>query len=192
MKGIVFNLLEALTVRGAGEDAWDHALEQVGVSGAYTAIGNYRDEEFTALLAAVPVPPGADAVRLRWFGRQAMPMLRDRYPLFFTPYTATWPFLLTLNDVVHAEVRKLYPGATVPVFDFTADPADPDVLLLDYRSPRRLCALAEGFVLGAADHFADQVDVRQDVCMHRGDDHCELRCDFGAAAAPLPSETTVA
>lgn len=185
MKGIVFNLLEALVVAHAGEDAWDDSLERAGVAGAYTAIGNYADEEFAALLATVPVPDEGESGRLRWFGRRAMPMLRDRYPDFFDAYTTTRPFLLTLNDVIHAEVRKLYPGATVPVFDYTRDPDDPGVLLLGYRSPRRLCELAEGFVLGAADHFGERVELRQDLCMHRGDDSCEIRCAFSQVPEQL-------
>ena len=131
-----------------------------------------------ALLGAVPKSGLDTGERLRWFGRQAMPTLHARYPLFFAAHTSTRPFLLTLNDVIHAERRKLYPGATVPVFDFADDAAEPDVLLLGYRSPRRLCMLAEGFVLGAADFFGEAVTAGQDACMLRGDDHCQLRCGF--------------
>ena len=178
MKGIIFNLLEGITTAECGEDNWDDVLDRACLDGAYTAIGSYPDGDFMALLGAVPKPGLDTDDRLRWFGRQAMPTLHERYPLFFADHISTRPFLLTLNDVIHAEVRKLYPGATVPVFDFADDPAAPDVLLLGYRSPRRLCMLAEGFVLGAADFFGEAVTVGQDACMLRGDDHCQLRCRF--------------
>lgn len=181
MKGIIFNLLEGITTSQCGEDVWDDVLDRAAVEGAYTAIGSYPDGEFMVLLGAVPMAELDTSERLRWFGRGAMPTLHRRYPVFFADHTSTLPFLLTLNDVIHAEVRKLYPGATVPVFDFADDPADPDVLLLGYRSPRQLCMLAEGFVLGAAEFFGEDVQLSQDVCMLRGDDHCQLRCHFPAA-----------
>ena len=181
MKGIIFNLLEGVTTAQCGEDTWDDVLEQAAVEGAYTAIGSYPDGEFMALLASVPMAELDTSERLRWFGRGAMPTLYGRYPMFFDAHSSTRPFLLTLNDVIHAEVRKLYPGATVPVFDFADDPADPDVLLLGYRSPRRLCMLAEGFVLGAADFFGEDVRISQDVCMLSGADHCQLRVRLPAA-----------
>jgi hypothetical protein len=91
----------------------------------------------------------------------------------------TQPFLLTLNDIIHSEVRKLYPGAEVPEFDF--DDRDPAYLLLGYRSARRLCALAEGFIIGAAHYYGEEASLDQQRCMHRGDDRCVIRCAFTPA-----------
>jgi hypothetical protein len=34
--------------------------------------------------------------------------------MFFENVTATKSFLLTLNHIIHPEVRKLHPGAEVP------------------------------------------------------------------------------
>ena len=55
---------------------------------------------------------------MRWFGREALPLLADRYPDFFEQHPRHQPFLLTLNRIIHPEVRKLYPGADVPNFEF--------------------------------------------------------------------------
>lgn len=52
MKGIVFDLLEEIVVREHGDQMWDLLLEEAGVLGAYTTLGNYPDEELTALIAA--------------------------------------------------------------------------------------------------------------------------------------------
>jgi hypothetical protein len=70
---------------------------------------------------------------LRWFGRSAMPLLAERYPDFFKGHTDTRSFLLTLNSIIYPEVRKLYPGAITPVFDF--DTSSADVLQIGYNSP---------------------------------------------------------
>src|SRR6185503_4047295 len=85
---------------------------------------------------------------LRWFGRQAMPLLAHQYPVFFASHHATRAFVLSVNSIIHPEVRKLYTGAGCPHFHFE-DGAD-GALLLGYNSPRRLCALAHGFIEGAA------------------------------------------
>src|SRR5690606_27411138 len=88
----------------------------------------------------------------------------------------TRAFVLALNDIIHPEVRKLYPGADVPDFGF--DTRDPDVLRMTYRSARRLCAFAEGLIEGAARHYGEDVAVRQTACMHRGDSACVFELRF--------------
>jgi len=177
MKGIVFNLLEHIVRREHGEDAWDGLLDSAKLDGAYTSLGSYPDADLFKLVgaasAALKLP--ADTV-VRWFARNALPLLANKYPQFFQPHKSTRPFLLTLNDIIHPEVRKIYPGADVPVFDFEAS-AD-DVLVMGYRSPRKLCAFAEGLIEGAAAHYGEEVTIEQPRCMHRGDEKCVLRITF--------------
>ncbi len=116
---------------------------------------------------------------VRWFGVQALPLLAQKYPGFFNRHQSTRPFILTLNAIIHPEVRKLYPGATPPMFEF--DTSSPEVLVMEYHSQRKLCALAEGFVEGAAAHFEETVLIRHPRCMHRGDDQC--RHEFSMSCA---------
>lgn len=185
MKGIIFNLLEESVTREQGEDAWDDLLEQAGVEGAYSSVGSYPDEEFLSLIEALPdgVRAGLDE-RLRWFGRSSMRSLATRYAVFFAQPTCTAEFLRTLNHIIHAEVRKLYPGADVPVFDFDLPrfPEQPGSIVLGYSSARRLCALAEGFIEGAAEQYGETVRIEQPECMHRGDEQCVLVCSVGPGA----------
>jgi hypothetical protein len=88
---------------------------------------------------------------------------------------------LSLNDVIHAEVRKLYPGAEVPVFGFELPQVtgSGESVVIHYRSKRKLCPLAEGFIAGAADHFRQPVSISQQSCMLDGADECVLLCDIG-------------
>jgi hypothetical protein len=160
-----------------GDDAWDDMLERASLDGAYTAVGSYPDSEFLKLLAALPAGPDRSPdTQLRWFGAKAFPLLALRYPVFFEGYDSTQPFLLTLNDIIHPEVRKLYPDADVPVFDFSHE--GEDTLVVGYRSGRRLCFLAEGFIEGASSHFGQHVAIEQRLCMHHGDERCDLVCKF--------------
>ncbi len=181
MKGIIFNLLEEIVTAQFGEKAWDEILDSAGVDGAYTSLGNYPDEQFVKLLDSLSQRSGkSEQDTLRWFGRLSMPVLAARYPEFFTDHRELRSFLLSLNDVIHAEVRKLYPGADAPVFDFETPAGTPanDVLNIRYRSRRRLCLLAEGFIAGAADVFKEQVEITQQQCMLNGAADCVLVCRF--------------
>lgn len=186
VKGILFNLLEEVVTAHVGEAAWDRILERAGVDGAYTSLGNYGDEDFTKLVATIARHSSkSEREVLAWFGRRAMPFLAERYPEFFMARTGLRGFLLSLNEVIHAEVRKLYPGADVPVFEFESPPgtAAHDTLIIHYRSKRRLCPLAEGFIIGAADHFRETVAIAQPACMLEGAPECQLVCTFGQRAA---------
>jgi len=179
VKGIVFNLLETLVVRDHGPETWDALLDAAELDGAYTSLGSYPDEDLVALVAAASQAlelPSDDVIR--WFGRNAMPLFADRYPQLFSEHADARSFVLTLNDIIHPEVRKLYPGAVVPEFEFDDVHAGP--LTMDYSSPRKLCAFAEGLLLGAADHWSQSVEITQTLCMHRGDEKCRLRIDFAA------------
>lgn len=187
MKGIIFNLLEEVMSAEAGEAAWDRILDRAGIDGAFTSLGNYPDEDFMKLVGVIAqANRKTDHQVLAWFGRQAMPHLAERYPEFFGGQQSLRSFLLSLNEVIHAEVRKLYPGADVPVFGFEtpAGAAAHDTLIIHYRSKRRLCALAVGFINGAADRFQEPVAIRQSRCMLEGAEACVIECRFGAAAKP--------
>jgi hypothetical protein len=176
MKGVVFNLFEQLVVRDFGEDTWDTLLDESGLDGVYTSLGSYPDEDLTKLVSAAAdtLAMPADDVVL-WLGRNALPLFAGYYPKLFEPHDSTRSFVLTLNDIIHPEVRKLYPGADVPEFDFDIRKG---VLVMGYRSPRKLCSFAEGLLLGAADHFGEHVTIEQSSCMKRGDDQCVIEIAF--------------
>ena len=155
MTGIIFNLLEEAVTRRFGAGAWAEMLARVDVGG-FLPFDQYPDDEFFRLLGALPVAPEMNAEeRLRWFGRAAVPLLAERYPLIFAPHRSAEEFLLTLNAILH-------PGGAMPA-DVEAGPLDLEVLeveppgglVLGYRSVRRLCALAEGFVTGTAEYYGE-------------------------------------
>jgi hypothetical protein len=174
VKGIILNLVEEAVVAEQGEQVWDDVLDTAELDGAYTSLGNYPDDHLARLVAA-----GAEVLEVeprnlsRHLGQVAIQGLSERYPQYFSPHDATVSFLLTLDDVIHTEVRKLYPESEPPSFWFD-DPVG-NVLVVHYRSERRLCALAEGMIVGAAAHYRERVSIAHEVCMFDGADHCILR-----------------
>jgi hypothetical protein len=180
VKGILFNLAEEVVTAEHGEDVWDAILDGAGLSGSYTSLGSYPDEDLRAIVSSAARLLGSDDTTvLRHVARGALPLLAQRYPRFFAPHTNARDFVLTLNDIIHPEVRKLYAGADVPSFGYELH-AD-DAVTLTYTSPRRLCTLAEGFITGAAEQYGQSVSIEQPVCMLRGDAVCRLHCRFSPA-----------
>jgi hypothetical protein len=173
MKGIIFNVLEEVVIANYGEAVWEDLLDATNSDGVYTSLATYPDDQMMGLVKAasdaLDLPPN-DVVR--WFGRQAIPRFAQRYPAFFTTYASTRPFVLALNTIIHPEVRKIYTGAQCPQFDFRD--ADDGALLIGYHSPRKLCAIAHGFIEGVADHYHEHVEVKHLECMHHGDEQCLL------------------
>lgn len=173
MKGIVFNLLEKVIVARHGEVVWDDLLDAAGVRGSYTSLGSYPDGEIEQLVAAGSTALGlTPGELLRWFGRAAMPLLAQQYPSFFAEHRETRSFVVSVNSIIHPEVHKLYAGANCPFFRF--EEAADGALLMEYESPRKLCALAHGFIEGAADYFEETATVEHFRCMHNGDPKCLL------------------
>ena len=180
MKGIVLNLLEETIRRHHSEAVWEAVLDAARVDGAYTSLGNYSDDDFHALVAASCRITGRDpATFVRWFGEQAIEPLAERYPRLFEQPSAR-AFLLTLNNVIHPEVRKLYPGSEVPHFDYL--PSSGNSLAMRYVSKRRLCGFAEGLIAGTARHFRERASIAQQECVLRGDAACLFVVTF---AEPL-------
>lgn len=159
MKGVVFNLLEEVVLRSFGPEAWDDLLDDSRVSGAYTSLGNYSDEEMVALVdAAANKFAMTRAEVLRWFGESAMPILKERYSTLFSGHSSSRSFVLSVNSIIHPEVRKLYSGANCPFFDLRQ--CEDGAVLMGYESSRRMCSLAIGFVQGAAKIFCEEVDIK--------------------------------
>jgi hypothetical protein len=182
VKGIIFNLVEDAVCVRYGEPVWDHLLSEAGLAGGYTSMGDYPHIELHALVGAAAETIGASrADVLRVIGQDAVTGLARHYPHFFEPHERAADLVVTLNDVIHPEVRKLHDAANPPEFVFTTDGDD---LLVEYHSHRGLCALADGMIVGTAEHFGERAEVAHDRCTAEGDAACLLRCRF----TPTPGE----
>lgn len=170
MKGIVFNVLQEIVQESAGEEAWDDVIERAGVSGVYTSLGSYSDDELGAIASVLAADAGLSIPdALRWVGEQSIPHFHTRYPRLFD-HDGTLAMVLALNRIIHPEVYKLYPGAEPPQFEYTS--VDAQHLQIKYISRRQMCTFAEGLVLGAAKIYNESVEVSQSSCKLRGDAEC--------------------
>lgn len=185
MKGVIFNVVEQAITVEHGYGVWDSMLKDAGVDGAYTALGDYPVDDLHRLVAAGSGALGvAERELLRRLGQGSLLALSDRYPQFFTPHSCALDFVLTINDVIHPEVRKLHRTADPPRFDF--EMTQEGGLLVSYHSARRLCDLAEGMLGGAALYYGERATIRHDSCLRDGDDACVLHCRFSGSTTRMP------
>ena len=173
MKGIVFNLLEEAVVSAHGEIAWLDLVELAAGRGSYSSLGSYPDEELLAIVTHASAVLGLSIPEvLQWFGKAAMPLLAERFAGLFELHRNSRSFVLSVNDMIHPEVRKIYSGAACPHFHFAEQ--DDGRLIVAYQSQRQLCHLAHGFILGAAEHFGDTVEIDHLSCTLDADPFCRL------------------
>jgi hypothetical protein len=82
------------------------------------------------------------------------------YPSFFTDVHDALTFLAGIEDIIHAEVLKLYPDAELPRFEVELH--DAQELRLLYNSKRHFEDLAEGLILGCIAHFGQSIAMRRE------------------------------
>ncbi|WP_157822342.1 heme NO-binding domain-containing protein [Psychromonas sp. Urea-02u-13] len=178
MKGIVFNQLQEFVESEHGIVLWDKALTACDLpsQGVYVSTMNYDDSELQGLVGFFCNHLSVDAPTLvRAFGEYLFPRLFVMAPDQAKEAKNLKAFLLMIEDIIHVEVRKLYPDASLPEFDYQDNNQD---LLMLYRSPRKLCHLSEGLIKGAATHYQEKVSIKQTCCMHHGADHCAIEITF--------------
>ncbi|MEY4637007.1 MAG: hypothetical protein RJA55_2805 [Acidobacteriota bacterium] len=160
MKGVVFTeFLEMVESKFSTEIA-DQMITgaQVANGGAYTAVGTYPADELGKLVVALSKETGATVPELmNAYGRHLFGRFHEGYPQLFAGSPDSFSFLRTIDQVVHVEVRKLYPDAELPHFETIE--AGPGRLTMIYRSPRCLGDFAEGLMEGCFAHFGERIRV---------------------------------
>ncbi len=180
MKGIVFNIFSDLVTDKFGLETWDALIERTrpASQAVYTSSDVYPDGELMAYvgeLSKITGLPAPDLVRA--FGTHMMHTFRRIHPEFMHGHTAR-SFLLSLQEVIHVEVKKLHPDTLLPTFEYEST-GDDRQLTMYYASPRRLCHLAEGLITGAGEVFNETITIAHPECMHHGAERCRLDLRFG-------------
>ncbi|HMN94627.1 MAG TPA: heme NO-binding domain-containing protein [Hydrogenophaga sp.] len=163
MKGVVFTEFLGMVEEAFSAEMVDDIIDDADPpsGGAYTAVGTYPHDEMVAMVVALSRRTGIAVPDLvRAFGKHLFGRFVQAYPSFFDGVDSTFQFLSGIEDIIHAEVLKLYPDAELPRFDI--EHHDPRRLTLLYRSPRHFEDLAEGLMLGCIDHFKERIVLRRE------------------------------
>ena len=160
MKGVVFTQFIELVEEKFGFDTVDEMIEKTeGVSGVYTQAGNYPAQELLALVGTLSQITGVSVADLAFaYGEYLFPVLITIYEEPIKRYNSTFEFIAHVDQVVHPEVKKLYPDADLPEFE-TVSQTD-DELKVIYKSNKPLMPFAKGLMIGCSKHYNENIEVR--------------------------------
>ena len=179
MQGSIFTVFSDMVIEKLGIETWNELLDTVKPSseGIYTKGMYYDDAELMALVAELSVKTSINVPSLvRTFGGYLFIHLYNSIPANLSHIDNLKDFLLSIDSVIHKEVKRVYPQAYLPSFD-CSETSDGDLVMF-YHSKRKLCHLSEGLILSAAFHFDQKVLINQPECMHNGAEKCKLIISF--------------
>jgi predicted hydrocarbon binding protein len=174
MQGVVFTSLTEMLEEVAGIEKLQLILDTAALKDdAFVSTDVYEDSDLFQVVGAasetldIPV-----RTLVTDFGKYLFVTLSAKHPRLSADFPDFKSFLLGIESVIHVEVSKLYPSSSLPIFDYE-NPGENELVML-YRSPRKLCHLAEGLIAGAAEAFKASYTLEHPLCMHNGETHCRL------------------
>ena len=160
MKGIVFTEFIEMVEDEFSIDMADEIIENAHLAsgGAYTTLGTYDHSEMLALVSELSKSSGIPAPDLvRVFGTHLCGRFAANFPEMFADAADAFGFLEQIQDHIHVEVRKLYPDAQLPSFDYEY-PSE-NQLVMNYSSARPFAVLADGLIQGAIKHYGEDINI---------------------------------
>ena len=161
MKGVVFTQFLEMVEDKFGFDISDEMIEKSGVDGIYTQAGNYPAQDLFAMVKALSEITNIAVEDLVFtYGEHLFSVLITIYPEPVKKYNNTFEFISNVENVVHPEVKKLYPDSDLPTFEMVS--MDDKQLKVIYKSTKPLMDFAKGLMIGCAKHYNENITVTYD------------------------------
>jgi hypothetical protein len=154
MKGIVFTEFLEMVEETFGLETVDYIIykSELKSEGVYTSIGTYDFFEMLSLISNlsekvnIPVPDLIYAYGLYFFA-----VLRRNHSNIIALYASPLDMLASVENHIHIEVRKLYPGAELPTFKIVKK--EEKFMEMIYYSDRGLYMFAKALIEKTFEHF---------------------------------------
>lgn len=162
MKGIIFTEFFEMVEQKFDYSMVDKLLTHTTLpsGGVYTAVGTYNHTEMVSLVinlsqeTSIPIPN-----LLKTFGAYLFKVFSKSYSHFIEEAPDSFTFLKSIHNYIHVEVKKLYPDAELPHFDI--EHTEPNTLVMDYHSTRKMSDLAYGLIEACLEHFGEDASILQ-------------------------------
>ena len=135
MKGLVFTELLEYVENNFGFDMADKIIEEAKLpnNGSFTQAGNYPFEELVRLVVALSKESNIEVPKLlEIFGEHMFSRLISLNPQLKDNFESSLDLISRVDDIIHPEVQKLYPGADLPKFNLIEK--HPNKIVIDYIS----------------------------------------------------------
>lgn len=172
MHGSICVIVKKFIEQNYGSVVWKDILKSAGHEGlVLSPIQSYPDEAVFAIVGSacehleIDMPTALEAV-----GKFAAPELIKFSRGMLHPEWKTFELLGNIESLIHRTIRINNPDAepaTIQAFELSENEVQ-----VVYSSPRGLCALANGILQGLGDYFAEDLQVVENTCRHKGDPFC--------------------
>jgi len=163
MKGLVFTELLEYVEDNFGFDMADKIIEQskLANNGSFTQAGNYAFEDLLKLVAALSNELNIEIPKLlEIFGEHMFTRLISLNPQLKDNFESSLDLISQVDNIIHPEVEKLYPGADLPKFNLIN--RTENKVIIDYISSKNLESFAIGLMKGSAKSFNEEIIISQE------------------------------
>ena len=160
MKGVVFTQFVEFIEEKFGFDIVDDMIEnsELSTNGVFTQAGNYPFEDMFNMVQTLSQSTGIPISDLiHAYGEHLFSILITIYPKPITVYDNTFDFIKHVEEVVHPEVKKLYPDSDLPTFELVED--GNTLMKIKYISSKPLMDFAKGLMHGCAKHYSENISI---------------------------------
>jgi len=109
----------------------------------------------------IPVPD-----LLKVYGEHVFHVFIKAHHKMIPHCTNAFSLLSIIENTIHVNVLKLYPDAELPSFEIES--SDDKVLVMIYKSKRKLSDFAEGLIKGALNYFKEEAEIKKELLVDDG------------------------
>jgi hypothetical protein len=179
MKGIIFNITEDFITEKFGEEILMDIInsERIQTKEPFVGPGTYPFSDMQEIVKLIQELKGIEpADFLREVGEYAYPKLAERVPDLVKAHSSARSLLLSIDQIIHVEVRKLYQHSKLPVFQYR-EPSERE-LVITYFSEKKLYTFMEGLINGTAKSFSENIRQEMTVYEKEGREYCDFHLYF--------------
>ena len=162
MRGIIFTSFLDFLETELGLIGSERIIIQAELSsgGAYTTVGFYDYKELLQLITLSSPALNATPNKVsQKFGAYLFHTLAASSPQYFDGKKSCMELFEMINDVIHTEVKSLYPEANPPQTHY--ERVNPSTALLHYQSHRCLGDVMLGLIEGAGNYFCESLEIHR-------------------------------
>jgi hypothetical protein len=161
MKGIVFTEFLDLVESKFGLEVVDEIITKANLpsEGAYTSVGTYEFAEMLSLLKQLSEKTKLTIDELLLvYSEHFFDVLEKTYPHLINYYNDPIEMLASVENHIHAEVKKIYPNAELPTFE-VLEKTDKKLIMI-YKSSRAMYSFGLGMMQKTFKHFDSKAEIQ--------------------------------
>lgn len=169
MKGIVFTEFLEMVENTFGLETVDYIIYKSDLKseGAYTSVGTYDFFEMLSLISNLSEKVNIPVNELIYaYGLYFFSVLAKNHSNIMDLYETPFDMISSIENHIHVEVRKLYPGAELPTFKIIKK--EEDFIELIYYSDRGLYMFAKALMEKTFEHFNKQAKIEFELLKDNG------------------------